>query len=97
MARGVVLAAVTALWITLSAQTGLAQPADEVKGLRKDVEALKEGQTSIQKDLQEIKTLLRARPTAAAPAQEAVLSIEGAPFKGSKTAKVVVVDFTDYQ
>jgi hypothetical protein len=100
MARGVVLAVVTAAWIMLSAHTGAAQPADEVKALRKDVEALKQGQTAIQKDLQEIKTLLQARPAApaaAAPAQDALVSIDGAPSKGSKTAKVVMVDFTDYQ
>ncbi len=96
MARGALLAVLTALTFTLWAQSGFAQPADELKTLRKDVDTLKEGQTAIQKDLQEIKGLLRARPTAA-PAQEAVVSIDGAPSKGSKTAKVVVVDFTDYQ
>jgi hypothetical protein len=50
-----------------------------------------------QKELQEIKSLLRARPTAAAPAQEAVVSVDGAPFKGKKDARVTLVDFTDYQ
>jgi hypothetical protein len=35
------------------------QPADEWRALKNDVESLKETQTSIQKDLQEIKSLLR--------------------------------------
>ena len=62
------------------------------------MQSLKEGQAAIQKELQEIKTLLRARP-AAAPAdpQNVVLSVEGAPFKGDKRAKVTLVDFSDYQ
>ena len=28
---------------------------------------------------------------------EAVLSVDGAPFKGDKNAKLTLVDFTDYQ
>lgn len=98
MRRLVVLAALTAVTITLSTQSGLAQTTDELKGLKKDVEALKEGQTAIQKDLQEIKGLLqRGRPSAAAPPQEAVVNVDGGPFKGQKNAKVTLVDFTDYQ
>ena len=38
---------------------------DDAKALRKDMEALKEGQQAIQKDIQEIKKLLAARPTGA--------------------------------
>jgi hypothetical protein len=63
-----------------------------------DVEALKESQKAIQSDLQEIKNLLKARPTAAAPApvpQEVVISFDGAPVIGDQNAKVVLVDFTD--
>jgi hypothetical protein len=103
MIRIAVLAVLTALGVTLGAHTSLAQSAGEVQNLRKEIDALKEGQTAIQKELQEIKNLLRARPTVAAPAapppppREAMVSIDGAPFKGKKDAKVVMVDFTDYQ
>ena len=100
MKRGALLAALTVTTMILGTQPGFTQPADELKALRKDVEALKEGQTAIQKQLQEIKSLLQARPTAAAPApapQEVVLSLDGAPVKGGKNAKVALVDFTDYQ
>jgi len=79
-------------------QPGLTQSSDELKAVRREIEALKEGQTAIQKELQEIKTLLRTRP-AAAPTepQNVVLSVEGAPFKGDKRAKVTLIDFSDYQ
>ncbi len=100
MRRFVALAALTAATLTLWPQPGVGQSADEMKALKKEIEAIKEGQTAIQKELQDIKGLLRARPTAAAPSappQEAVVSIEGAPFKGQKTAKLTLVDFTDYQ
>jgi protein-disulfide isomerase len=71
--------------------------------IKKDLDALKEGQTRLQKDIQELKTLLQARPAAAppgpaaAPPQTAVLNVENAAVKGEKTAKVTLVDFTDYQ
>jgi hypothetical protein len=101
MMKVALLAVLTAATIMLGTQPGFTQPNNDLKGLKKDVEALKEGQTAIQKDLQEIKSLLRARPAAAAaPAAaplEAVLSFDGAPVKGEKSAKVVLVDFTDYQ
>ena len=100
MTRGM-LAIVTAVGITLWAQAGLAQTAGEIQTLKKDIEALKEGQSAIQKDLQEIKSLLRTRaagpPAPSAPPQEATVSTDGAPFKGNKDARVTLVDFTDYQ
>ena len=82
----------------LSPPPGIAQTSDELKALRKEVETLKDGQAAIQRDLQEIKRLLQARPAAAAaPPQEVVLNLDGAPVKGVRSAKVTVVEFTDYQ
>ena len=78
-------------------QPGFAQTSEEIRALRKEVEALKEGQTAIQKELQELKNLLRARsaPASAGP-QNVVLSVDGAPFMGDRNAKVTLVDFSDY-
>ncbi len=101
--RTFVVSAALAALTFLSAHPAFAQTGEELKALSKEIEALKQGQKSIQSDLQELKTLLRARPApaqpqaAAAPAQEAVLSVDGAPFKGEKNAKLTLVDFTDYQ
>lgn len=97
--RFATLAALAAL-IFLSAQPSLAQaPGDDLKALRKEIEALKEGQASIQKELQEIKTRLRARPAVAPPAEQVgmIVSVDGAPFKGGKTAKLTLIDFSDFQ
>lgn len=99
MMKVALLAVLTVATIMLGTQPAFTQPTNDLKGLRKDVEALKEGQAAIQKNLQEIKSLLQARPAAAPAAAplEAVLSFDGAPVKGEKSAKVVLVDFTDYQ
>ena len=71
----------------------------ETQALRRELEALKEGQRTMQKDLQDIKTLLQARPAgapAAAPANP-VISVDGAQFKGEKTAKLTLIEFSDFQ
>ena len=95
-----------------NAHPGFAQTSEEFKALRNDIaelkatealrrelEALKDGQKAMQQDLQEIKTLLRAQPAAAPAAepQNIVLTVEGAPSKGEKTAKLTLVEFTDFQ
>ncbi len=100
MIRGALLAVLIAVAVTLGTQPAFTEPVDELKALKKDFETLKEGQTAIQKELLDIMSLLRARPTAPAPApvpQEVVLNLDGAPVKGDKNARVTLVDFTDYQ
>lgn len=89
---------VAGIALTVSAP---AQSADDTAGIKKDIEALKDGQQAIQKDLQEIKRLLAARPAAGAPAPEqalnAIISIDGEPTKGDKNAKLTLVEFSEYQ
>ena len=73
-----------------------AQTADEQ--LRKDIEALKAGQQAMQRDLAELKRMLQARPAAAADVLPAApIAIASEPFKGRDTAKVAVIEFSDYQ
>ena len=85
------------LGIPVAAQGGA------VNELKKEIETLKEGQEAIQKELQEIKNLLRARPAQApaAPAPSApadfILDIGENPFKGDRSARLTLVEFTDYQ
>lgn len=82
------------------AQPVFSQTTDELKAIREEINSLKEGQTAIQKDLQEIKKLLQARPAAqpqAAEFKEAIINVEGAPSKGDKNAKLVLMEFSDYQ
>jgi len=74
------------------------QPAQE---MRNEIEALKRGQQQLQKELQEIRRLLQARqatPLAATPSVwNQVFDLSAKPIKGETTAKLTVVEFTDYQ
>ncbi len=85
----------------LCAAPGFAQgtSSEAVNDLKEEIEALKEGQKAIQKELQEIKSLLTARqtPVPAPPPREFVLDLGGSPFKGDENAKLTLVEFTDYQ
>ncbi len=75
---------------------GFAQTTEELKALRKDLEALKEGQRNIQKELEAIKNFLAARQAPPEP-RDVVLTVDGDPFKGDKNAKVTLIEFSDYQ
>jgi protein-disulfide isomerase len=103
----VALAAVGALCFLYS-EPGFSQSGKELNELRREIEALKAGQTAIQKDLAEIKSLLiiqAKQAAAAAPTQPqgptadnpTIVSIDGGAIKGDKNAKVTLVEFTDYQ
>lgn len=97
MKKLVALGALAAIAL-FDAHPGFPQPIEELNALKQEIQSLKEGQVAIQKDLQEIKNLLRARP-AVPPAepQNIVLSVADAPFKGERQAKLTLIDFSDYQ
>jgi protein-disulfide isomerase len=76
---------------------------DEVIELQKEVRALKEGQDSMKKNLAEIKKLLEsgaraapARPTPA-PFEPRDVMITGASVMGEASAKVTLIEYSDYQ
>ena len=79
-----VLAAVSVIGaITLSAVPGTAQSSEELKTLRRELEAIKEGQGRLEKDVQEIKAILQGARGAAQPPQvqpqNVVLTLDGEP------------------
>jgi peptidoglycan hydrolase CwlO-like protein len=82
--------------LLLSAQTGFTQSSKQLNAVKEDIKALKEGQQAIQKDIQEIKNQLKAKP-APAEFKETVINVDGDPFKGNKDAKLAVIEFSDYQ
>jgi peptidoglycan hydrolase CwlO-like protein len=92
-----------ALGLTLlfNVQTAFSQTAEEFKARQKEIDALKERQAGFQKDVQDLKKLVEPKPKpAAAPVAEikdAIINIKGAPIKGDENAKLVLIEFSDYQ
>lgn len=87
----------TSVLIFALEEPGITQSTEDFHLLTKEIEQLKDAQISIQKDLQEIKTLLRNR-TAGSQIEttDLVLTVNNAPYKGGKDAKVVIIEFSDY-
>ena len=74
---------------------------EELDLLRKDVDTIKANQADIEKAVKELKDLARSgqpAPTPAPLAPEAIqLAIDDDPLKGDKKARLVLVEFSDYQ
>jgi|WetSurSiteA1Bulk_404760.scaffolds.fasta_scaffold117706_2 hypothetical protein len=84
----------------LFAQVGFSQNADDLRIMREEIKALKASHIAMQKDLEEIKKVLltrQAQPLAPAPFKEAILAIESGYVKGDKRAKLVLMEFSEYQ
>lgn len=81
----------------LLASAGFAQDQD----LRNEIEELKKGQQEIQKQLAEVIKLVKARPAAGGrpsiDVEDKVFQLGDNPAKGVSTAKLTLVEFTDYQ
>lgn len=91
---------VVVLLIVLSFAAGreaLAEAADDLSELKKEVEALKQGQLQLQRELKEINAQLRRRQSPVTDVQNVVLSIDGYPSRGKPSAKLILIEFTDYQ
>ncbi len=88
---------VLGMMLFFSAQPVFSQTSQEYRDLKKELDSLKEGQEGIKKDLQEIKKLVQSRPAAGAEFKEAIINIKGAPILGDKNAKLVLIEFSDYQ
>jgi protein-disulfide isomerase len=90
--RGAV-AALIAGALTLSPTLGQSTD-EELRGLRKDMEALKASQAEMQKNLQIVKDILMGKQP---PMEDVSISTAGGQSLGDAKAKVMLVEFTDYQ
>lgn len=71
--------------------------AQDAANLQKEIVDLKATLKDVQKDLQEIKDLLRNSRKPSAPALPASLDVSGILVKGDPKAPVTIVEFTDMQ
>ncbi len=83
----------------LLASPGFAQ--ESIEDLKQDIEALKQGQKNIQKQLAEIKRLVTASKTPPArkgpQVKDVVFNLGNNAVKGDSSAKLTLIEFTDYQ
>jgi hypothetical protein len=92
---------VLSVTLFLVVQPVFAESSPEYQVLKQEIESLKQGQAGIKQDLQEIKRLIQSiKQAPAAPGgefKEAIINIKGAPIMGARNAKLVLIEYTDYQ
>src|ERR1051326_8142622 len=100
MQRKRILLAVSSVFI-LSAQLSFGQrrpTSEELQSLRKDVDTIKANQAEIEKSVKEIKTLAGAgQPAPPLAPENIVLGIDDDPLMGDQKARLVLVEFSDFQ
>lgn len=85
------------LMILLFSRPSWSQTSEEFKNLSKEVEDLKENQKAIQRDLQQIKSILRSRGLLDEVPPNLFIDISGRPFKGERNARLTMIEFSEYQ
>lgn len=71
---------------------------DELRAIRKDLEALKEGQKTLTRELRELKEKLNEGEESEPEEPRGVaISADDDPSKGEREAKVTLIEFSDYQ
>ena len=69
----------------------------QLRELREEVRKLRESQNAIESELRELKLLVQQLKLAQAATPLNFVSTDDDPFIGSSDAKVVMIDFSDYQ
>jgi protein-disulfide isomerase len=78
----------------MTAPAAFAQSGNDLSSLRKEVEAMKASQTEMQKNIKIIKDILMGKQP---PLEDVYVSTVGAQSEGDAKAKVMLVEFSDYQ
>jgi protein-disulfide isomerase len=87
-----------ALVSLLTTPLASAQQMPTTDDLKKEIGALREEVRALRKDIQDVKALLQRQPQQPAqPPQNVVLELGKSPSKGERTAKLTLVEFSDYQ
>jgi len=96
--RALFLVLASSALVLITTTQAVPQSNEDGKALKAEIEALKATQDIIQRQLEEIKSLLRIRLTSPTfEPRELVVSVKDSVFKGAPTAKVTLIEFSDYQ
>jgi protein-disulfide isomerase len=89
-----------ALWLVATSAGAQTSPAD-VERLEREIESLRAAQAGMREELQEIRALLQKPGAAAAEAPALLggmtLSLRNAQTRGAADARIVLVEFSDFQ
>jgi protein-disulfide isomerase len=67
-----------------------------MEDLQKEIQALSQVMKAMQKDLADIRAMLQSRAPAPPP-ENVLLDLGNRPFRGDRAARLILVEFSDYQ
>jgi protein-disulfide isomerase len=89
---------VAAICLAAAASVAGARPADDAAVIRQELDALRQGQAAIARDVADIKQLLESlRPPPPVRPLDGTVAIGDGPSQGSPDAPVILIEFSDYQ
>jgi protein-disulfide isomerase len=86
------LGLLAAVGLALAFTVGLPGQSSDVDALKKEVETLKTRQAALERELAELKARLTGQPM-----PDASISLSGAKIRGNSSAKVMLLEFSDFQ
>ncbi|MGH9329581.1 MAG: thioredoxin domain-containing protein [Vicinamibacterales bacterium] len=90
----IALAVIAALGVALALTIGLPGQSTEAEALKKEIEALKARTAALERDLADMRARLGVpRP----PGADGPISLAGAKIRGSDSARVMLLELSDYQ
>jgi len=80
-------------------QQGKNRTEEEIAALKKQVQALEEGQQQILHEISELKKLIEAKTLqpAGGTAAVATVNVKGEPFRGEAGARVAIIEYSDFE
>jgi protein-disulfide isomerase len=95
--RVLLVVLLTLLVLAFPSQPGFPQ-SDDLKTLRKEIEALQEEQRALRKEIQDLANSLRGRGAPSTrDVRDLTIGVGGGPSQGRDTAGLTLVEFSDYQ
>jgi protein-disulfide isomerase len=88
------LAVLAAIGAAIALTVGLPGQSTDVDALKKELEALKARTASLERELADMRALLRLPKP---PSPDNPISLSGAKVRGNASAKVMLLEFSDYQ
>ncbi len=83
--------------LLFGSQIAVTQSQADLEAIKREIETLKKNQANLQRDIDSIKKTMRGGRRAPKPFKPVVLSVANEPYKGDKSAKLTLMDFSDYQ
>lgn len=83
--------------LLFGSRIAVTQSQTDLEAIRNELESIKKNQESLQREIESLKRAMRGGQRPADTFQPTVVDVGNDPYKGELTAKLTLIDFSDYQ